>query len=71
MSVKEIAKLAGVSVATVSRVLNNSATVKKSTSEKVSKIINDLGYQPNILARQLRTSKTSMILGKVRFNRQL
>ncbi|HIB8964270.1 TPA: LacI family DNA-binding transcriptional regulator [Citrobacter freundii] len=62
MSVKEIAKLAGVSVATVSRVLNNSATVKKSTSEKVSKIINDLGYQPNILARQLRTSKTSMIL---------
>ncbi|HDS4487554.1 TPA: LacI family DNA-binding transcriptional regulator, partial [Enterobacter hormaechei subsp. steigerwaltii] len=60
MSVKEIAKLAGVSVATVSRVLNNSATVKKSTSEKVSKIINDLGYQPNILARQLRTSKTSM-----------
>lgn len=62
MSVKEIAKLAGVSVATVSRVLNNSSTVKKATFDKVSKIIKDLGYQPNVLARQLKTSKTSMLL---------
>jgi len=62
MSVKKIAKLAGVSVATVSRVLNNSSTVKKSTFDKVSKIIHDINYKPNIIARQLRTSRASIIL---------
>ncbi|HHO8472687.1 TPA: LacI family DNA-binding transcriptional regulator [Klebsiella pneumoniae] len=62
MSVKKIAKLAGVSVATVSRVLNNSSTVKRDTYEKVTAIIKEIGYHPNILARQLRTTKTSLIL---------
>lgn len=62
ITVKEIAKLAGVSVATVSRILNNVPSVKKSNYNKVMAIINEMGYQPNQLAKQLRTAKSSLIL---------
>ncbi|PKE29422.1 cytochrome-c peroxidase [Rahnella sp. AA] len=62
MSIQKIAKLAGVSVATVSRVLNNSDTVKSKNRERVLEAIRESNYQPNLLARQLRTSRSSMIL---------
>jgi DNA-binding LacI/PurR family transcriptional regulator len=62
MSIQKIARLAGVSVATVSRVLNNSDTVKALNREKVLHAIKASNYQPNLLARQLRTARSSMIL---------
>ncbi|MBV6818031.1 LacI family transcriptional regulator [Rahnella sp. PD12R] len=62
MSIQKIAKLAGVSVATVSRVLNNSDSVKSKNRERVLEAIRESNYQPNLLARQLRTSRSSMIL---------
>ncbi|MGB9098506.1 LacI family DNA-binding transcriptional regulator [Erwinia sp.] len=62
MSIQKIARLAGVSVATVSRVLNNSDSVKDANREKVLKAIKESNYQPNLLARQLRTARSSMIL---------
>lgn len=62
MSIQKIARLAGVSVATVSRVLNNSDTVKAKNRERVLKAIEESNYQPNLLARQLRTARSSMIL---------
>ncbi|MEX3021679.1 LacI family DNA-binding transcriptional regulator [Kluyvera sp. STS39-E] len=62
MSIQKIARLAGVSVATVSRVLNNSDSVKDKNREKVLEAIRQSNYQPNLLARQLRTSRSSMIL---------
>lgn len=62
MSIQKIARLAGVSVATVSRVLNNSDTVKEKNREKVLLAIKESNYQPNLLARQLRTARSSMIL---------
>lgn len=62
MSIQKIAKLAGVSVATVSRVLNNSDTVKARNRERVLEAIRESNYQPNLLARQLRTARSSMIL---------
>ncbi|PWW08168.1 LacI family DNA-binding transcriptional regulator [Mangrovibacter plantisponsor] len=62
MSIQKIAKLAGVSVATVSRVLNNSDSVKAKNREKVLQAIKASNYQPNLLARQLRTARTSMVL---------
>ncbi|XXN65323.1 LacI family DNA-binding transcriptional regulator [Enterobacter ludwigii] len=62
MSIQKIARLAGVSVATVSRVLNNSDTVKDKNREKVLQAIKVSNYQPNLLARQLRTARSSMIL---------
>lgn len=58
----DVAKRAGVSVATVSRVLNDSATVTSDTREKVLKAADELGYQINLLGRHLRCKKTNIIL---------
>ena len=62
MSIQKIARLAGVSVATVSRVLNHSESVKPKNRERVLEAIKESNYQPNLLARQLRTARSSMIL---------
>ncbi|MGP4076893.1 LacI family DNA-binding transcriptional regulator [Halobacillus sp. K22] len=58
----DVAKLAGVSTATVSRVLRNPETVTKTTKEKVLEAIEELKYQPNMLARHFRRSETNTIL---------
>jgi LacI family transcriptional regulator len=60
-NVKEIAKLAKVSVGTVSKVINNDPTVKPKNREKVLKAIKKFNYVPNIHARNLSTGKTKMI----------
>ncbi|PKH26694.1 cytochrome-c peroxidase [Enterobacterales bacterium CwR94] len=62
MSIQKIAQLAGVSVATVSRVLNNQGTVKEKNRERVLAAIKASNYQPNLLARQLRTARSGMLL---------
>ena len=62
MSIQKIARLAGVAVATVARVLNNSDTVKAKNRERVLQAIKESNYQPNLLARQLRTARSNMIL---------
>lgn len=62
MSIQKIARLAGVSVATVSRVLNNQGSVKERNREKVLQAIQQSNYQPNLLARQLRTARSNMLL---------
>ena len=61
-TIKDVAKLAGVSVATVSRVLNDIDNVKPKTAKKVKKAINELNYHPNLLGRTLRCMKTMKIL---------
>lgn len=53
LNIAEVAKKAGVSPATVSRVLNNTATVRKETKEKVLKVVKEYNYTPNIAARNL------------------
>ena len=57
----DVAKLANVSIATVSRVLNDSAYVSPELAERVQKAINQLGYRPNVLARHLRRSENPTI----------
>lgn len=61
MTLKEIAARAGVSIATVSYVLNNSNRVGPKTKEKVEKIIEETGYRSNMLAQSLRKNKTSLV----------
>jgi len=61
-NIKEVARYAGVSVATVSRVLNDSPNVKSETREKVFSAIKELGYQPNLLGRNLRRTRTNLVL---------
>lgn len=61
-TVKDIAKIAGVSTATVSRALANPDKVTASTKLKVEKAAQSLGYSPNGLARSLRTQQTRTIV---------
>src|SRR5437879_6290820 len=61
-TIKEIAKLAGVSIGTVSNVLNDLSTVRESTRTRVESAIRELGYQPSLLGRALRKDKTNMIV---------
>jgi len=63
-TVKDIAKLAGVSTATVSRALANPEKVTDTTKKKVESAAAQLGYAPNAIARSLRTreSKTVVVI---------
>src|SRR4051794_19178386 len=58
---KDVAKQAGVSPATVSRVLTGSATVSEENRRRVEDAIAELGYRPNRVASQLRRQKTHKI----------
>ncbi|MBS3788398.1 LacI family DNA-binding transcriptional regulator, partial [Candidatus Bipolaricaulota bacterium] len=57
----QVAEIAGVSRATVSRVINNSQNVSKSTEEKVQRAIEQSGYKPHAVARSLAKKKTGII----------
>src|SRR5690349_3625213 len=57
IGVKEIARMANVSLATVDRVLHNRTGVSEATRNKIQKIIKKLNYRPNILARRLASGK--------------
>lgn len=60
-TIRDIAKLANVSVATVSRIINNSGKVSKDTRKKVNQIINETNYHPNQGARTLYQKRSKMI----------
>jgi LacI family transcriptional regulator len=61
ITITDIAKKSGVSLATVSRVLNNSGYVKAETREKVLSAIKDTNYTPSAIARSLSKSETNTI----------
>jgi LacI family transcriptional regulator len=60
-SIIEVAKLAGVSIATVSRVVTNSAYVEAPTREKVESAIKELNYVPNLLAKGMKEKSGGFI----------
>ncbi|RSL33643.1 LacI family transcriptional regulator [Salibacterium salarium] len=60
-TIKDVSKLAGVSVATVSRVLNENGYVKEETKQKVKQSIETLEYKPNAVARSLYNKKSYTI----------
>ena len=62
ITIKDVAKAANVSVATVSRVLNKKSNVSDEAVQAVNKAVEDLGYSPNFLGRDLRKSETKRIL---------
>lgn len=59
-TIREVAREAGVSIATVSYVLNNSRPVTPETRERVLSAARRLGYRPNIIARNLQASETRL-----------
>jgi DNA-binding LacI/PurR family transcriptional regulator len=58
---KELAKLAGVSAGTVSNVISGSANVSERSRRKVMEAIKALNYQPNLIARSLKTNRTKTL----------
>ena len=65
LTISQVAKIAGVSVATISRVLNDSPLVTEKTKKHVQAIIDELDYHPNVVARSLRSSKSRLLLALV------
>ena len=60
-TIKDVAKKAGVSIATVSRVLNKKDLVKEETRQKVLAVIEELNYVTNFSAKALRKNRTDVI----------
>jgi LacI family transcriptional regulator len=58
---KEVARIAGVSQATVSRVFANSGKVHETTVERIRQVASQLGYRPNAMARAMRTSRSGTV----------
>ncbi len=62
VSIKDVAKLAGVSIATVSRTINNKDRVNEETRERVRRAIETTGFSPNTLAQNFRRGRTNFIM---------
>src|SRR5690625_7594150 len=61
VTIYDVAREANVSMATVSRVVNRNPNVKPATRKKVLKVIEELGYRPNAVARGLASKKTTTV----------
>jgi LacI family repressor for deo operon, udp, cdd, tsx, nupC, and nupG len=62
VSIKDVAELAGVSIATVSRCVNNPDKVTEKTRRKVQSAIRETGYSPNTLAQSFRRGRTNLVM---------
>lgn len=62
VSIKDVAKIAGVSIATVSRTINNKDRVNEETRERVRRAIESTGFSPNTLAQNFRRGRTNFIM---------
>ncbi len=60
-TIKDIARIAGVSVTTVSKVINNYPDISEKTRERVQKVIEEENYRPNAIARSLSTNRSYTI----------
>ena len=65
-TIKDIARLSGYSIGTVSRVINNKADVSQEARQRIEHVIRDLNFQPNSNARQLKNSAPSGVTVIVR-----
>ncbi|AGK98486.1 LacI family DNA-binding transcriptional regulator [Clostridium pasteurianum] len=61
VTIKDVARKAGVSAATVSRVINNSKPVNEELRRKVDKVIKDMNYTPNVITRNFLLNQTKLI----------
>ncbi|MGD6804510.1 LacI family transcriptional regulator [Rossellomorea vietnamensis] len=61
LTIRDIAKMAGVSPATVSKIMNNYGGISEATRQKVYKIIEETKYQPTFSAKSLATKKSNLI----------
>jgi len=60
-TINDVAKRAGVSKTTVSHVINSTRFVEEDTKQRVLRVISEIGYYPNLMARSLTTNRTGII----------
>lgn len=61
ITIKDVARVSGVSTQTVSRVLNNRSDVSKETRSRVQQVIANMGYSPNVFARNLSRGRSNTL----------
>ncbi|MCK9571765.1 MAG: LacI family transcriptional regulator [Candidatus Omnitrophica bacterium] len=61
ISIEDVARESGVSITTVSRVINKVGTVKEKNRSKVMRVVKELNFQPSIFAQRLATGKTNVV----------
>lgn len=61
INLKELAELCGVSIATISNTLNGKSNVSEATKQRIMEKIRETGYQPNTMARKLRSTNTRTV----------
>ena len=61
VTIQDVAKAAGVSVSTVSRVLNGKVDVASETQDRIRSVIDDLGFTTNLAARSMRSHKKNLV----------
>src|SRR5690625_6600129 len=61
VTIKDVAKAANVSPSTVSRVISDSPKISEQTKKRVRKVMQELGYHPNYIARSLASNKPNVI----------
>jgi LacI family transcriptional regulator len=61
VTIQDVAKVAGVSVSTVSRVLNGRVDVASETQDRILSVIDDLGFTTNLAARSMRSQKKNLV----------
>lgn len=70
VSIKDVAKQAGVAISTVSKVLNNYPNVSEETKEKVNKAVKELNFVPNSVAAALSSKQSGRVALLVNLNRK-
>ena len=60
-NLKDVAEFSGVSIATVSHVLNGTKRVRPETEQRVRAVVERLGYAPNLVARRLAGGRTQLL----------
>ena len=60
-TIQDVAAMAGVSIATVSRVLNNRYGVASGTYSRVKSVVEELGYESSLVAKSMRSHQTNVI----------
>ena len=71
LTIKDIARLSGCSVSTISRVINDRPDVRPETKEKVLQVMRESGFVPNTNARQLKIQQSRSLVFVVKGTRNL
>ena len=71
MTIKDIARISGYGIGTVSRVINNQTGVSDAAREKILRVVEENGFEPNVNARHLKMSAKSAVVVIIKGNQNM